>query len=217
MNVIAVSGYKNSGKSALCRTLISALMAMGFNIGYIKRTQESVASPPDTDSGAVGEMGVPSLLWGGNGSLRFETLCEPSREADVREIAGRYFPRADAVILEGGKYLRLPKIWVAKDGENVPENTGVFAVYDRNGRGGGLVYGPDDIGRLVSVIAGMIGESGLPAHAYIDDCELPMKDFVASFLAGGVRGMLKTLKNPSRRDVSGEVRLYLRALGSKEK
>jgi molybdopterin-guanine dinucleotide biosynthesis protein B len=211
MNVIAVSGYKDSGKSTLCRALISALRTRGFDVGYIKRTRESAASPPDTDSGAANELGVSSLLWGEE-SLRFETLCARANEIDVHDLAGRYFPQADVVILEGGKDLRLPKIWVVKEGEAAPERAGVFAVYDRYGLGdGGLVYGPGDIGRLVSGIADMTKMRDLPARVYIDGHELPMKDFVASFLAGGVRGMLETLKNPSGQSASGEVRLYLKA------
>ena len=217
MNVIAVSGCKNSGKSTLCRTLIRALIERGFSVGYIKRTQEFVASHPNTDSGAANELGVSSLLWG-DGSLRFETLCGNAGEIDVRDLAGRYFPRADAVILEGGKDLRLPKIWVVRDKEPVPENAGIFAIYDRHGLGdGGLVYGAEDIDRLVSGVAEMIEKNGPPARVYIDDRELPMKDFVASFLAGGVRGMLDTLKNPSGQSVSRTVRLYLKALGDDEK
>ncbi|MDR1581071.1 MAG: molybdopterin-guanine dinucleotide biosynthesis protein MobB [Synergistaceae bacterium] len=211
MNVIAVSGYKDSGKSTLCRTLISALRTRGFSVGYIKRTQEFVASPPDTDSGAANELGVSSLLWGDE-SLRFETLCRHAKEIDIHDLAGRYFPQADIVILEGGKDLRLPKIWVLKDSEEVPECPGLFAVYHCRALGdGGLLHGPKDIGRLVSRIADMTKMRDLPARVYIDGHELPMKDFVASFLAGGVRGMLETLKNPSGRSMSGEVRIYLKA------
>ena len=212
MNVIAVSGYKDSGKSTLCRALISALKTRGFNVGYIKRTQEFAASPPDTDSGAANELGVSSLLWG-EGSLRFETLCRAD-EPDVRDLAGRYFPDADIVILEGGKDLQLPKIWVMKDDDDMPECSGVFAVYHRRALGdGGLLHGPGDIDRLVSRIAEMSKPHDLPARVYIDGHELPMKDFVASFLAGGVRGMLETLKNPSGHGVSGEVLLYLKTRG----
>jgi molybdopterin-guanine dinucleotide biosynthesis protein B len=176
-----------------------------------------VASPPNTDSGAVNELGVSSILWG-DGSLRFETLCSHAGEIDARELAGRYFPQADAVILEGGKDLALPQIWVAIEGEPVPERAGIFAVYNRRGRGdGGRVYGAEDMDRLVSTVADMIEKSNLPARVYIDDRELPMKDFVASFLAGGVRGMLETLKNPSGRSVSGAIRLYLKKLDDKDK
>jgi hypothetical protein len=105
-----------------------------------------------------------------------------------------------------------------KEGEDVPERPGVFAVYDRHGSGnGGLVHGPGDIGRLVSCISDMIEKDAPPARAYIDGYELPMTDFVASFLAGGIRGMLETLKNPSGKSVSGEVRLYLEGLRDKER
>jgi molybdopterin-guanine dinucleotide biosynthesis protein B len=210
MNIIAVSGYKDSGKSSLCRALIGDLKSRGFEVGYIKRTRDCAASPPDTDTGAVNAIGAPALLWGG-GSLRFETRCAPSDEADVRELAGRYFPCADVVILEGGKDLDLPKIWVAKDGEPVPDVPGVFAVYDRHIRGReGRVYGGDCLKFLVADIMEMMsGSSGAAARVYIDDRELPLKDFVGMFIAGGVRGMLGTLKLPSRRGGGGKVRIYL--------
>ncbi|MDR0648639.1 MAG: molybdopterin-guanine dinucleotide biosynthesis protein MobB [Synergistaceae bacterium] len=163
MNVIAVSGYKDSGKSTLCRALISALRARGFSVGYIKRTHEPTVSPLDTDTGAANDLGVSSLLWG-DGFLRFEALWADANEIDARDLAGRYFPSADIVILEGGKDLRLPKIWVLKEGEAAPERAGVFAVYDRCGAGdGSLVYGPGDIDRLVSRVADMTEMRDLPA------------------------------------------------------
>ncbi|MDR1885078.1 MAG: molybdopterin-guanine dinucleotide biosynthesis protein MobB [Synergistaceae bacterium] len=213
MIIIAVSGYKNSGKSTLCRTLISSLQNLGFAVGYIKRTHEPVASPAWTDSGSVNEMGVPSLLWGYD-SLRFETPCEPGAELPVSEIAGVYFPNADIVMVEGGKNLKLPKIWVLDEGGHPPDDGGIFAVYDRHGPGdGGLVYGADDAEDLASKIALLAERDARDARVYMDGRELPMKNFVASFLAGGVRGMLGALKNPSEGDVSGEIRVYLKKSG----
>ncbi|MDR3076810.1 MAG: molybdopterin-guanine dinucleotide biosynthesis protein MobB, partial [Synergistaceae bacterium] len=37
--MIAVSGYKDSGKTTLCRAILSALSSRGLSVGYMKRTQ----------------------------------------------------------------------------------------------------------------------------------------------------------------------------------
>jgi molybdopterin-guanine dinucleotide biosynthesis protein B len=213
LKIIAVSGYKDSGKSTLCRALLASLSGRGLNIGYIKRTQEYVASEKNTDSGAVNALGIPSLLWG-DGSFRLEALCPASAEADPYEVAGRYFPQADIVILEGGKGLKLPKIWVLKEGEEPPQDIGVFALYDRRAGGGdGRRYGGDDLDRLVDAIIQRTELVNKSARVFIDDKELPMKDFVADFVAGGVRGMLGALKNPHDSDISEAIRVYLKRRG----
>jgi molybdopterin-guanine dinucleotide biosynthesis protein B len=210
MSIIAVSGYKNSGKSTLCRALLGAFSARGLNVGYIKRTGEFVGSPRGTDSGEVLVMGVPALLWG-EGALRFETECGHGSEIDVRELAGKYFPRADIVILEGGKHLKLPRIWVLGENETPPEDAGIFAVYDRHGGGDGeRRYGEGEVGRLASDILQKIDRADLSARVYVGGRELPMKDFVADFVAGGIRGMLGALKNPTGVDISDELRVYLK-------
>ena len=76
---------------------------------------------------------MSSALWGADG-LRIES---PAASVTPDYIVSRYFPDAEIVIVEGGKYLDLPKIWV-ENGEPRPENvSGVFMVYDRNSAGDG--------------------------------------------------------------------------------
>jgi molybdopterin-guanine dinucleotide biosynthesis protein B len=209
LKIIAVSGYKKSGKSVLCRKLLAGLAARGFNAGYVKRSSDEVGSPPDTDSGAARAMGFGTVVWGRD-CLRYETPLKPEGD-DPYEIAGKFFPEADVVILEGGKDLRLPKIWVLKEGETPPEGGGVFAVYDRFGPGDGAsLFGESETERLADAIAEKIRNGFRSARVFIGDAEIPMKDFVADFVSGGVRGMLGALKKTGGVDESRRVRLYVK-------
>ena len=207
MRIIAVSGYKNSGKSTLCRALLAEFAKRGLRAGYIKRTQEFVGSPPHTDSGMACAQGMPTLLWG-DGSFRYELLPEKNTE-DAYEVAGKFFPDADVVVLEGGKNMRLPKIWVLKEDETPPDDIGIFAIYDRHGPGDGASrYGADDTERLVSGIVLKITAEKKKARVYIGGRELPMKDFLADFISGGITGMLGALKKQET-DGDGDIRIYL--------
>lgn len=206
MRLIAVSGFKDTGKSTLCRTLLAGLIARGFKVGYIKRTQESVGSDVRTDSGASCALGVDALLWGRD-SFRYESVFADPERVSPAEVAAEFFPNADVILLEGGKELALPKIWVLEPGEGKPDYPGIFAVYDRYGPGNGRdCYGEGELERLVSDLAEKVERVKKSALVYIGGKELPMKDFVADFVAGSVRGMLRSLKGFH----AGDVRAYIR-------
>jgi len=40
--ILAVSGFKNSGKTTLCLKLASCLRQMGVRVGFVKHTHENV-------------------------------------------------------------------------------------------------------------------------------------------------------------------------------
>ena len=133
IRIFAVSGFKNSGKTTLCMKLLEELGRLGVRTGYIKRTAEEALSPRAADTGRAAGLGVSSALWGSDG-LRIES---PAVGVTPEYIVARYFPDAEIVIVEGGKYLDLPKIWV-ENGEPRPEEVvGVFMTYDRNSEGDG--------------------------------------------------------------------------------
>jgi len=216
VKIIAVSGYKDSGKTTLCRELISALSVRGLSVGYIKRTRENVTSPADTDSGSVAGIGTPALLWGDDG-FRMEIVPPDNREPDPYAVAGKFFPAADIVILEGGKDLALPKIWVSRPGEDTPDVPGIFAVYDRHRESAGeRRYGANDLERLASVIADKAGLPSRSVRLYMGCREIPLKDFVADFIAGGLMGMIGALKKPDGTGEGEDVSLYLRNRFSSE-
>ena len=163
MKIIAVSGYKDSGKTTLCRELIRALSGRGFSVGYIKRTKEDATSSVGTDSGSVAAIGVPALLWGNDG-FRMEIASSNNPQPDLYEVAGKFFPAADVVVLEGGKDLAIPKKWVSRQGEKTPDVPGIIAVYDRYQESDGEHrYGTDDLDSLVSYITDKLKIYSRPA------------------------------------------------------
>lgn len=207
VHVVSVSGYKNSGKSTLCRILLTELSNLGVRTGYVKRTEESIAlSPKNTDTGAALECGVDTLLWGADG-LRMESKSVCVTPAS---IAARYFPDAELLLMEGGKDLLLPKIWVLSEGDDVPKYPGIFMVYDRYSSQGDqkkfFVKGEESLiaQRLSSLVRGSAYRS---SRIYIGDRPLPMKDFIADFVRGSVLGMLASLKGGD--NPGAPIRIYL--------
>ena len=206
IKIFAVSGFKNSGKTTFCRKVLSELTRLGVRVGYIKRTSDEVLEEEGTDTSSVERMGVASVLWGRDG-LRFEEAGTASFSPEY--IVSQYFPDAEIVILEGGKYLDLPKIWV-ENGEPRPrEVSGVFMVYDRTGGGDGrLRFGEGDEALIAAKLAAAVrGKYYRSSKVYIGDRPLPMKDFIADFIRGAVLGMLASLKGGG--DPKGPVRIYL--------
>lgn len=132
-------------------------------------------------------------------------------------IAARYFPAAEIVVLEGGKNLVLPKIWVCSDSDE-PELTypGIFMRYDwrlRQGEDGVFGAGCERLmaWRLEQLVRGAGYRS---ASVYVDGRQLKMKDFVADFVRGGVLGMLSSLKGAE--DLECDVELFLKKKPGRE-
>lgn len=206
--IIAVSGYKNSGKTTLCLRLLDELAKLGVHTGYIKRTEElPLYGQNEVDTGAARARGVDSALWARDGIVLESSL---SPDTDAATITSRYFPDAEIVILEGGKDLSLPKIWVCseKDGDSA-DYPGIFARFDRGtaGEGEGSLFGAGSEGRLAALLASLVrGDAYRSAQVYAGDNQLPMKDFVADFVRGGVLGMLGSLKGA---DIDSDIRIYI--------
>lgn len=205
IKIFAVAGFKNSGKTTLCMKLLEELGRLGVKAGYIKRTTDDVLSSRGTDTGRAAELSVSSALWGSDG-LRIES---PADDVSPEHIVARYFPDADIVIVEGGKYLNLPKIWV-ENGEARPQDvTGVFMIYDRNSLGDGkTLFGSGDEALMARRLAASVrGDFYRSTKIYIGDRPLPMKDFIADFIRGSVLGMLSALKGG--KETSEGVRVYI--------
>ena len=206
IRIVAVSGNKDSGKTTLCRKLLRELEEMGIRTGYIKRTSDEVLSEKSTDTGSVTDMGIGAVLWGKDG-LRYELPA--SEETAPHFIAARYFPDAEIIILEGGKNLPLPKIWVKKEGEAAPEYPGIIMIYDKEGNNDGkFLYCGGEEREIALRLASMVrGKAYRSTKIYFEDSPLPMKDFISEFIRGSILGMLAALKG--RRTTDKSIRIYI--------
>jgi len=118
------------------------------------------------------------------------------------------------VLLEGGKHLSLPRIWVGAP-ETVPESVrGIIAFYgDKSGdvgRGcakvsslerestspGGEVFRfpRGEEAALAEMVEKLVLRGRAPLELYVGSSRLPMKFFVAEFIRGALEGMLRSLK-----------------------
>lgn len=204
--IVAVSGNKNSGKTTLCRKLLQELEELGIRTGYIKRTSEEVLPEKGTDTELVANMGIGAVLWGRDG-LRHE--LSPQKETTPQYIVSKYFPDSELLILEGGKNLSLPKIWVRTEGEKSPQYPGIFMVYDRFGnREGKQVYCSGEEKEIALRLSALVrGKAYRSSQIYFGDTPLPMKDFIADFIRGSILGMLASLKGGG--NLGKSVRIYL--------
>ena len=199
--VLAVSGFKNSGKTTLCLKLASCLRQMGIRVGFVKHTHENALGETGTDTGRFLSESFPSLLWGPDG-LRSETkeaVPGPERAVDC------LLQEVDLVLLEGGKDLPLPRIWVGSP-ETSPEGIrGVLAWYVREGsRGESPLFVPGEEESLARFIAGRLGV-GREEDCFsleVDGKEVFLKPFLAVYLKESIQGMLRALKNPEGSEVT---------------
>lgn len=108
--VFGVTGWKNSGKTALCEGLVAALVARGLKVATVKHAHHSFdVDSPGTDShrhrmaGAVETAVVSGRRWAMMHELRDED--EPSLDAILERLSP-----ADIVLVEGYKNATHPKI-----------------------------------------------------------------------------------------------------------
>lgn len=190
--IISVAGFKNSGKTTLCRTLLEGLRLRGHDVAYFKHAPHDVLSPVDTDTGAVRAMGIDSAF-AGNDGIRLE----PVVEGNVRMVVEALFPEKDVVVVEGAKETPLARIWVGGAGTCPPEVPGVLAYYggETETAGDHPVFGRGQEENLVDFVEGLWKKAeSCGVVLMIKGRRVPVKDFVGEFISGGIKGMLKSLK-----------------------
>lgn len=190
--IISVAGFKNTGKTTLCRTLLEGLRRRGLDVAYLKHAPHDVLSPLETDTGSVRAMGIDAAF-AGNDGIRLE----PVVEGNVRAIVNGVFPGKDVVVVEGAKETPLARIWVGGAETCPAEIQGVLAYY---GDQAGILHDHPafSVGHeegLVDLVEGLWkkAESG-GVVLMVQGRRVPAKDFVANFISGALRGMLKSLK-----------------------
>ena len=191
--LIAVSGFKDSGKTSLARALLEELSGRGLSLAFMKHTDRNVLSPAGTDTGGIESRGIPCAYWGNDG-LRMELPAT----APNRDTIAALFPEKDIVVVEGAKSIPMPRIW-AGAAESVPsEVKGVFACFDRKaGKGDGkYLYVPGEERALAERIAAFHERFAnvWRVRVAVRGKRLPLKPFVAEMIRGSIAGLLLPLK-----------------------
>lgn len=188
--LFSISGFKNSGKTTLCWDILSRLKEKGLDVAYLKHTHENVTSADDCDTGKGGDHALSTGLWGPDGLL-IEFGNENLEKDTVLSLA---FKGKDIVIMEGGKYLGCPKIWMGLPSQIPPEVRGVLACYSSQSENGMLTFNPGEEDKVASYIFNMWQKTeGERIELYIGEKRIPVKEFVSDFLARGLKGMLSAL------------------------
>ncbi|HPT64540.1 MAG TPA: molybdopterin-guanine dinucleotide biosynthesis protein MobB [Acetomicrobium sp.] len=190
--MVSICGHKSSGKTTLCKRLIEILGGnLGLDVGYIKHCHDSVISPENTDSGTIATSGIKAVLWGTDG-IRAEVL---KQDFALRDIERSFFPQQDIVLVEGGKSLSLPKIWVGGKSPSA-DVKGIFAVF--NGPENLFPklphFQPQEEEKLAEWILQRMGRKREHVVLYVGGQKIGLNDFIMNFIAGTVRGMMSSLK-----------------------
>ena len=126
---IAVSGYKNAGKTTLLERLIRALAARGRRVGALKRDAHGFASfPAGTDTARLAAAGAErTAILGPDGHLGWDARLRPEERARVcAETVLAPLDALDFAFLEGGKeaplgkFVLLTQVDAAADGYDPP-------------------------------------------------------------------------------------------------
>jgi molybdopterin-guanine dinucleotide biosynthesis protein B len=205
--ILAVSGLKDSGKTTLCGELLERLRKRGYRVGYAKHSSHSLESLENADTGKIRTKGIPTVYFS-SGAV----LLELGEDSPVQYTLSRCFLQEDLVLLEGGKYFPFPRIWVGPP-ETVPEEVkGIIAYWNRfvEDTEDPLEYGAGGEERLADRIEKLlVSRDKEPLEVFMGTRKLPIKSFVGDFIAGGIRGMLGSLKGYLP-EGSGALSLFLR-------
>ena len=151
-NCLAISGWKNAGKTTLIEKLIPALAQYGLNIAVVKHDgHRYVPDVPGTDSHRFFQAGAStSLIYDG------EKYSLTRRGSVTDEELLRMAPEADILLFEGAKRTGYPKIEVVRR-ENgrppIPDLRGRIAyVSDMELLQEIPVFDPEDISEIAAFI-----------------------------------------------------------------
>ncbi|MEZ5922875.1 MAG: molybdopterin-guanine dinucleotide biosynthesis protein B [Hyphomicrobiaceae bacterium] len=131
--VIAVVGWKNSGKTTLVTKLIAELCRRGHRVASIKHAHHMFEiDHPGTDSFRHREAGASSVAIVSARRVALVREIEEGEEPGLDAVLASLGP-ADLVIVEGYKSLPLKKIEVRRresnrDGDLAPIDRGVLAI-----------------------------------------------------------------------------------------
>ncbi len=196
---ICVVGSKDSGKTTVAKEMIADLASRGLRVAAAKHSHHDFnMSEEGRDTTLFRDAGAKDVFFispGGTTSLRsFDS------EEKLQVAMARYAPWADILVAEGWRKSALPKVLVFLEAEKATEREfpvnvkAVVCPVDLDIEA--PRFEPDQIKELndhiLSSVLGAPEETAVTVA--VNGKYLPVKGFVQQFIAGGVLGMLSTLK-----------------------
>lgn len=118
MQIFGITGWKNSGKTALVSKLVNALGQRGFKVSTVKHTHcDFDVDTPGTDSYKHRQAGAHQVMLAGNRRWALMKEVKQGGEAELAELLKHMDP-VDLVIVEGFKMGDQPKIQVVRPQNN---------------------------------------------------------------------------------------------------
>jgi molybdopterin-guanine dinucleotide biosynthesis protein B len=198
MKIVAVVGFSGSGKTRLIVRLIGELKRRGLRAYAVKRCSHGFSLDTEgkdtadfTKAGADGVAMVSPEGWAALGK---------SPGADASALAGRLFPDADVVLIEGGKAAAgLPKIEVLRTGlsevlANRPDE--LLAVVADFPLPDGLhvpIFKPGETAEICDLILSLEEGNMADIKLVVDGREVNLNPFVRTFIERTVLGMVTSL------------------------
>ncbi len=120
--VLAICGWSGSGKTALIEAVLPRLIASGLKVAVVKHDVHGVnVDAPGKDSDRLFRAGADVLLAGpGESLVRKHQPGGTDLKTDLETALALLGLRYDVVLVEGGKRLDLPKVWLLGGGETRP-------------------------------------------------------------------------------------------------
>ncbi len=195
---VCVVGSKNSGKTTVAKDLIAELAGRGLRVAAAKHSHHDFSFSADVrDTTLFEEAGAHTVFFVGEKS----SVCMRRDQDEKLKVAlARYGPDADVLVAEGWRRCALPKVLVFLEEEKAAERefpTNVCAVVcpvklDIDAPH----FKPGQTRELTDhLLAEVLARPEKPtASVTVNGGDLPVKGFVQHFIAGGVLGMISSLK-----------------------
>lgn len=197
MNIFAIVGYSNSGKTRLTKELISELKSRGYSAAVIKHCPHGFdIDLEDKDSWNFLEAGSDAV------SIvspdRLAVLQKQTPDLTFRAIAAKFFKDIDIILVEGGRNdSSLKKIEVLRKGisekvECSPKEL-MAVISDLKIVTDKPLYHPDQIGEIASFIENYIITKKSRFTLDIDGASIPVNKFVRKIFKNIILGMISSL------------------------
>jgi molybdopterin-guanine dinucleotide biosynthesis protein B len=198
--ILCIVGASNSGKTTHLEKLIPALGRRGWRIGTVKHDVhgfEMDREGKDTWRHRKAGAGTVAI----SSPSQVASIRQVDAEMGLDELVGRYFWNEDILITEGFKRSHFPKIEVFRKAiEPQPicrsEDNRIALVTDDAVEVDVPVFRFDQVEPLADFIEAryLKDRKAHQVTVLLDGKRLPMKDFVRDFVAGGIIGMLSSLR-----------------------